>query len=44
MDDDLDSARQKRDQRRFVASVLEDLARLPVAGEQSREPTTGLYL
>ena len=44
MDDDLDSARQKRDQRRFVASVLEDLARLPVVAEQQREPTTGLYL
>lgn len=44
MDDDLESARQKRDQRRFVASVLDDLARLPVVGVQKKEPTTGLYL
>lgn len=44
MDDDLESARQKREQRRFVAAVLDDLARLPVVGDEKREPTTGLYL
>ncbi len=44
MDEGLDSARQKREQRRFVASVLDDLARLPVVDERKTEPTTGLYL
>lgn len=44
LDKELDSARRKRDQARFVASVLDDLARLPVAGKARSEPTTGLYL
>ena len=44
MEDDLESARSKREQRLFVASVLDDLARLPVIGEAKSEPTTGLYL
>ncbi len=44
MDKQLDSARRKRDQASFVASVLDDLARLPVAGKAKSEPTTGLYL
>lgn len=44
MEKDLDSARRKRDQAQFVASVLDDLARLPVIGETEKEPTTGLYL
>ncbi|MEX1124314.1 MAG: hypothetical protein WD895_02910 [Acidimicrobiia bacterium] len=44
MDDDLESARSKREQRRFVASVLRDLELLPVMGEAKAEPTTGLYL
>lgn len=44
MDDDLETARSKREQRRFVAEVLRDLERLPVMGEVKAEPSTGLYL
>jgi hypothetical protein len=44
MDDDLDTARAKREQRRFVAEVLRDLERLPMVQEASSEPSTGLYL
>jgi hypothetical protein len=44
MDHDLTNAREKREQRRFVASVLNDLEQLPVVGAAASEPTTGLYL
>ncbi|HLF62073.1 MAG TPA: hypothetical protein VI980_12940 [Acidimicrobiia bacterium] len=44
MDDDLENARNKREQRRFVAEVLRDLEKLPVVGETTSEPSTGLYL
>jgi hypothetical protein len=44
MDDDLETARTKREQRRFVAEVLRDLERLPMVEEARSEPTTGLYL
>ena len=44
MDDDLETARTKREQRRFVAEVLRDLERLPVVDEARSEPSTGLYL
>jgi len=44
MDDDLNNARNKREQRRFTASVMQDLEQLPVVGEIRSEPSTGLYL
>lgn len=44
MDDDLESARTKREQRRFVTEVLRDLERLPMVAEAASEPSTGLYL
>lgn len=44
MDDDLENARNKREQRRFVAEVLRDLEKLPVVDGAKAEPSTGLYL
>jgi hypothetical protein len=44
MDADLDNARHKREQRRFMTSVLQDLEQLPVKSEVRAEPSTGLYL
>lgn len=44
MDADLETARTRRDQRRFEAEVLSDLERLPILGKARSEPTTGLYL
>lgn len=40
---DLVAARQERDHKRFVASVLSDIEALP-SQETRGEPTTGLYL
>ena len=40
---DLAAARQGRDHKRFVASVLSDIEALP-SQEARSEPTTGLYL
>jgi hypothetical protein len=41
---DIVASRRARDQRRFVASVLGDIERLPTTGTDSPELTTGLYL
>jgi hypothetical protein len=41
---DIVAARRARDQRRFVASVLGDIEKLPVTGKDPSELTTGLYL
>jgi hypothetical protein len=41
---DIVASRRARDQRRFVASVLNDIEKLPTTGSESTELTTGLYL
>jgi hypothetical protein len=41
---DIVASRRARDQRRFVASVLGDIEKLPITGSESPELTTGLYL
>jgi hypothetical protein len=41
---DIVASRRARDQRRFVASVLGDIEKLPTTQNDSPELTTGLYL
>ncbi len=44
MEPDIAASRQARDQRRFVASVLNDIECLPTKDSSGPELTTGLYL
>ena len=43
-EDDLAMARCVRERRQFAAAVQKDIDSLPVAEENDREPTTGMYL
>jgi len=44
MEPDIVASRKARDQRQFVASVLDDIECLPMEDNSGRELTTGLYL
>ncbi len=44
IEDDIASSREARDQKRFVASVLNDIESLPSTRPVSSDLTTGLYL
>jgi hypothetical protein len=44
IESDLVATRHARDQRHFIAAVLNDIESLPAVPESSSELTTGLYL
>ena len=42
-DDDIETAKEAREQQRFICAVMRDIQGLPEVGEATSEPTTGLY-
>ena len=43
-DDDIETAKEAREQQRFISAVMSDIEQLPEVEGAKSEPTTGLYL